>query len=258
MAAVAGLPGFTGDHRKSPLALAVLLHGGLIFVLWQGLGQPPIERPEPREVLISLVTPRTEAVQPSRPTPAAPAPRQARPSLQPAPQALPLPVVEPHPLPPPLPVVRETPAQVTQPAPSAPAPMQESRTAPPVPAAPAISPPPAPAVQATPPVPPAAPAVTAPAARGPVTVSAVEYLQAPKPDYPLMAKRAGEQGKVVLRILIDEKGLPERVDIQQSAGYPRLDDAARAAGLRAVFRPHLEDGHPVPAYVLVPINFALK
>lgn len=96
------------------------------------------------------------------------------------------------------------------------------------------------------------------AERGPVTISSVEYLQPPKPDYPIGAKRAGEQGKVVLRVLIDEKGLPERIDIQQSAGFPRLDEAARAAALRAVFKPHIEDGRSVAAYVLVPINFALK
>lgn len=252
MTAVAGLPGFSGRHHQSPLALAVLLHGGLILALLHGLNPARVERPEPREVVISLVSPRAEAARPSQPTPPAPVPQQ-RP--QPVRDMLPQPVAEPRPAPQPIPVVRETPAPVSQPVPGTPAPAQESRT---VPTAAAPAAPPAPAVQAAPPAPPAPPAAPAPVARGPVTISSVEYLQAPKPDYPLMAKRAGEQGKVVLRILIDEKGLPERVDIQQSAGYPRLDEAARAAGLRAVFKPHLEDGHPVPAYVLVPINFALK
>lgn len=256
MRAVAGLPGHHGaSHRTSPLALAVLLHGALLLALMQGLS-PSNPRPEPREVVIALIPPRTETPQARPLTPPAPAammPQQAlpQPQVQPQPLPRPLPVSEPLPAP----VLRDTPSPVAStpvasapmpaptpaasaPAAAAPAPVQESRPAPA-----------APVVQQAPP---------AVADRGPVTVSSVEYLQPPKPDYPLGAKRAGEQGKVVLRILISDKGLPERVDIQQSAGFPRLDEAARAAALRAVFKPHLEDGRAVPAYVLVPINFALK
>ncbi len=254
MRAVAGLPGHHGaSHRTSPLALAVLLHGALLLALMQGLS-PSIPRLEPREVVIALIPQRAETpqVRPlTAPVPAATVPQQALPQPQlqpqPQPQLRPLPVSEPLPAP----VLRDTPVPVAStpvasapmpaasaPAAATPAPVQESRPAPA-----------APVVQQAPP---------AVADRGPVTVSSVEYLQPPKPDYPLGAKRAGEQGKVVLRILISDKGLPERVDIQQSAGFPRLDEAARAAALRAVFKPHLEDGRAVPAYVLVPINFALK
>ncbi len=249
MRAVAGLPGFSGaSHRKSPLALAVLLHGALLLALLQGLN-PSNPRPEPRELVISLIPPRTDAprARPLTPPAPTPLPKQAIQQHQP--------VAKPASEPQPIPVARETPAPVVStPAPTAapshapaplPSPVQESRpasVAPPAPQAPALT------VHHAP----------APAERGPVTTSSVDYLQPPKPDYPIGAKRAGEQGKVVLRILIDEKGMPERVDIQQSAGFPRLDEAARAAALRAVFKPHLEDGRAVPAYVLVPINFALK
>ncbi|MCM0043262.1 MAG: TonB family protein [Burkholderiaceae bacterium] len=254
MRAVAGLPGHHGaSHRTSPLALAVLLHGALLLALMQGLS-PSHPRLEPREVVIALVAPRTETPQArplTPPAPAAMAPQQALspPQLEPQPQPRPLPVSEPLPAP----VLQDTPSPVTS-TPVASAPMPA-----PMPAASATA--------ATPPVQESRPAPAAPvmqqapaagADRGPVTVSSVEYLQPPKPDYPLGAKRAGEQGKVVLRILISDKGLPERVDIKQSAGFPRLDEAARAAALRAVFKPHLEDGRAVPAYVLVPINFALK
>lgn len=250
MNAVAALPAFSGaSRRSSPLALAVLLHGALLYAIVHGLSQTS-ERPEPREVVISLISPRAETA-PARPmTPPAPAPipKQAAPQVPTQPQAQPMPKQESEPQPQ-QPVVRDTPSPVVStPAPAAapavpaPAPVQESRPAPAAPPAP-------PVVHHAPP---------APAERGPVTISSVEYLHPPKPDYPIGAKRAGEQGKVVLRILIDEKGLPERVDIQQSAGFVRLDEAARAAALRAVFKPHLEDGRAVPAYVLVPINFALK
>ncbi len=245
MAAVAALPDFSGTpQRTRPLLLAVLLHGALLWVLVQNLN-PSIDPPAPREIVISLIAPRSEAPQ-ARPTqPAEPLPA-AKPSV-PIPQS----VTQAQP-----PAVRDTPV----PAVATPAPTVPSAAAPTTPSAPATAHEShaAPVVAPAPPAPAAHHPPAAPTERAPVTISSVEYLQPPKPDYPISAKRAGEQGKVVLRILIDEKGLPERVEIQQSAGFARLDEAARAAALRAVFKPHLEDGRAVAAYVLVPINFALK
>jgi len=100
----------------------------------------------------------------------------------------------------------------------------------------------------------AAPALAA----GPKTVtSGVEYIQAPQPVYPAMSRRMGEQGKVVLRILVNEKGLPDQVVVQTSSGSARLDEAGRQAALRALFKPHVEDGRPVAVFVIVPLNFQL-
>jgi protein TonB len=103
---------------------------------------------------------------------------------------------------------------------------------------------------------PAAPqAAAAPAI--PKTVSGVEYIQAPQPEYPPLARRANEQGKVMLKVLVNERGRPEQVDVAQSSGWPRLDEAARQAALRALFKPHLEDGKPIAVYAMVPINFSI-
>jgi protein TonB len=88
-------------------------------------------------------------------------------------------------------------------------------------------------------------------------VSGVEYIQAPQPEYPTIARRNGEQGKVMLRVLVNEKGRAERVEIQQSSGSPRLDEAARQAALRALFKPHLEDGKAIAVFAMVPINFSI-
>jgi periplasmic protein TonB len=98
-------------------------------------------------------------------------------------------------------------------------------------------------------------AITAPSQ--PKTISSVEYLQAPQPEYPSMSRRMGEQGKVILRILVNEKGRAEHIDIQRSSGFPRLDDAARAAASRALFKPYVEDGKAMAVYVVVPIGFQL-
>lgn len=103
--------------------------------------------------------------------------------------------------------------------------------------------------------------VSAPPAPGtgvPKTItSGMEYILPPQTVYPPMSKRMGEQGKVVLRILVGENGKPDQVLVQTSSGYTRLDEAGRQAGLRAIFKPHLEDGRAVPVYVILPLNFQL-
>lgn len=104
-------------------------------------------------------------------------------------------------------------------------------------------------------------AVSAPApapASGPKTISSgVEYIQAPRPVYPSQSRRMGEQGKVVLRVLVNERGHPDQVLVQHSSGSSRLDEAGRQAALRALFKPHLEGGRPVAVFVIVPLNFQL-
>lgn len=120
------------------------------------------------------------------------------------------------------------------------------------PPAPRTSEPSAPAV-AGPVAPPAPPAPIA----GPKTISGVEYIRAPQPVYPSMARRMGESGVVTLRVLIGAKGQAEQVTIQKSSGSEKLDEAGRQAVLRALYKPYLDDGKPVAVYALVPINFQL-
>ncbi|NML61416.1 energy transducer TonB [Massilia sp. RP-1-19] len=125
--------------------------------------------------------------------------------------------------------------------------------------------PPAPAPPAPPPSAPAeSPRVAVasvpapPQPGGPKTISSgVEYIQAPQPVYPSQSRRMGEQGKVVLRVLVNEKGQPDQVLVQHSSGSSRLDEAGRQAALRALFKPHVEDGRPVAVFVIVPLNFQL-
>jgi len=47
------------------------------------------------------------------------------------------------------------------------------------------------------------------------------------------------------------------VVIHKSSGSSNLDEAGRQAVLRALYKPNMEDGKPVPVYALVPINFQL-
>lgn len=224
--------------RVVPLVLIIALHLGFFYALQSGLLQPPPAQIVPKEVLVHFITPepapKVETVQP----PAPPKPPKTVPIIKkPAPK-------------PPQPAVK--PAVPTPP----PAPSEPAITVPQAPA-PAAPEPSAAAPQSMAPVP--APAPAAPAAPPPpkTVTSGVEYLQPPQPEYPLLSRRKGEEGKVVLRALINLKGRPDQVEIQQSSGSARLDEAARQAVLRAVFKPHLEDGKPVMVYAIVPIKFQL-
>ena len=100
------------------------------------------------------------------------------------------------------------------------------------------------------------PPVAAPAA--PRVVTDVAYIEAPQPRYPPESRRAGEEGLVVLRVLINEIGAVTQIDIEHSSGHSRLDDAACQAVKRARFRPYVENGVPRVALATIPIEFSWK
>src|SRR3569832_730345 len=81
----------------------------------------------------------------------------------------------------------------------------------------------------------------------PQLISKVEYMQPPRPVYPTLSRRLREQGEVVLRVLITPQGRSAEVTVERTSGSARLDQAAIAAVLAAVFRPRLENGRAGPA-----------
>lgn len=138
---------------------------------------------------------------------------------------------------------RPTPQAVTQPAPLA---LQADATvaAPTVAAPIAVSP--APTFTAS-----AAPAPSAPRFDA-------GYLDNPKPAYPGLSRKLGEQGRVVLRVRVDAAGLPLEVQVHGGSGFPRLDHAALETVRRWKFAPARLGKEAVAATVLVPIAFSLK
>jgi protein TonB len=89
-------------------------------------------------------------------------------------------------------------------------------------------------------------------------ISDVAYVEPPQPRYPPESKRSGEEGVVFLRVLINEAGRAARVDIERSSGHTRLDNAARIAVQRALFRPYVENGVARAALAVIPIEFITK
>ena len=88
--------------------------------------------------------------------------------------------------------------------------------------------------------------------------TAVQYLKRPAPTYPAFSRRAGETGRVLVRVLVDEQGHPVKLALQQSSGFSRLDESATTAIRAARFKPYTEDGKPRPVWVLIPIEFDLE
>lgn len=83
------------------------------------------------------------------------------------------------------------------------------------------------------------------------------YLNNPAPAYPSSARRLGEQGRVLLKVLVSESGLAESVQLDTSSGYEKLDRAAIEAVKKWSFIPARRSNQPISAYVLVPVKFSL-
>ncbi|HEY6925520.1 MAG TPA: energy transducer TonB [Steroidobacteraceae bacterium] len=94
-------------------------------------------------------------------------------------------------------------------------------------------------------------------ANGLPALSDVAYLQPPIPRYPPESRRAREEGLVILRVLIDESGHASNINVYRSSGHPRLDEAAREAVRRALFKPYRDSGVARAAVAMVPVEFSL-
>lgn len=88
--------------------------------------------------------------------------------------------------------------------------------------------------------------------------SDADYLQNPAPPYPRMSKRMGEQGTVIIRVLINEKGHPEKAEIRSSSGYTRLDEAAMETLMKWRFVAGTRNGVAESMWFNVPIRFVLN
>lgn len=82
---------------------------------------------------------------------------------------------------------------------------------------------------------------------------------APAPPYPLQALRRGLTGEVVLRVRVDVQGRPVSAVVETSSGSKLLDNAALKFVLaRWHFIPATQNGAPIEAQALVPINFVIE
>ena len=107
-----------------------------------------------------------------------------------------------------------------------------------------------------------APATSGGASGTPIQTDIGKLIVVYQPDadayYPSFSKRSGEQGSVVVRLIIDEAGNVEDVALLQSSTFPRLDRAATDIGKRYRFKPFLVNGSPQRISTNLLIKFNLK
>lgn len=229
-------------NRQTTVVVSVIaLHVGVLWALQSGLLQRVAEAVVPAEILVEIMAP------PAPPAPPTPEPKPLpqpkvqvkKPTVQPTPPA-PTPVAAPQPSPSPLAL---SPSAVAPP-PTATAPTastQNNETS-------------ASTKSTSEKV-----ASSAPATRS-VDRSCVEanYLYNPKPAYPNVSNRLRETGTVVLRISVGIDGVPQKVDLQQSSGFDRLDTAALNGVKNWRFTPCHIDGKPTGTTFVVPLPFTLN
>lgn len=220
-----------GVSRNTVIVGSVIaLHVAGIWALQTGLLHRAAEIIVPAELLSEFIAPPAPP-KPAPPPPAPPPPPRPVPKVAPRPAPMPVAIPDPTPAP-------NAPTGITTPQPPAP-PIQ------------APAPAPAPPAPAPAPAPPAPPKIELPS-------SDAAYLNNPKPSYPAISKRMGEQGKVVLRVLIGTDGLPQKVEISKSSGFDRLDRQAQEAVMRWRFVPGKRNGVAETMWNLVPVNFVLE
>lgn len=85
-----------------------------------------------------------------------------------------------------------------------------------------------------------------------------DYLNNPRPPYPMVARRMGFHGKVILNVEVLAEGKAGQVLLHQSCGHDILDNAALQTVKTWRFTPARRFGQPVTQWFLVPIKFSLE
>ena len=212
-------------NRAAGLLMVLALHGAVFYGLWSARVIPPPA--EAMTLVVSFINPPPSQPVP-RVVPQPASPKRLKPETPP--------VKPPHyHLAAEAPIV--SPTEAVEPLPS-----------------------PAPVI-APPPVEPPAPTPAPPKPAGPVTLSSELAVACPErapPVYPLLARRLGETGKVVLGVELDETGRVSAAEVLTSSGSHRLDDAAIAAVRTWRCQPAQRDGHAVRSRATQPFNFTLE
>ena len=79
----------------------------------------------------------------------------------------------------------------------------------------------------------------------------------PHPPYPIVARKKGLQGKLILKVSINNDGSVKNVVVGKSSGHKILDKVSKETVEKWVFIPAKKMGKPVEANIKVPIRFLL-
>jgi TonB family protein len=90
----------------------------------------------------------------------------------------------------------------------------------------------------------------------PKVTNDAEWMRAMQVNYPAALREAGIGGEVSVWFYIDETGVPQRVQLDESSGYPVLDEAAVRVARTMRFSPALNRDQVVAVWVSLPIRFS--
>ncbi len=222
-------------NRNTIIAAVVLLtHLGGLWALQSGLLRRVAEIVVPAEILVEIMEPQSSVQKVP--------PAQSRPA-----QAAPKSIAKSTPKPTPVPLSVPTPVAVAEPISQ---PLSAAPTTTPAPVAPGTA---TASVGTT-----GANTAAQVVPKVELPSSDADYLHNPKPPYPPLSKRLGEQGKVVVRTLIGADGMPQKAEIKQSSGFDRLDQSALATALRWRYVPGKRAGVAEAMWFNVPFSFVLE
>jgi len=80
----------------------------------------------------------------------------------------------------------------------------------------------------------------------------------PPPSYPIIARKRGYQGNVVLEVLVDKRGKVLDLRIFLSSGHLILDKTAISSVKKWLFEPGMRGRDKIEMWVRVPIRFKLN
>jgi TonB family protein len=87
-------------------------------------------------------------------------------------------------------------------------------------------------------------------------VDAPKPIHTPEPTYTEIARKDKLQGTAVLWVVVNEKGLPEVLEIKKGLGEG-LDTQAMATVSKWRFQPAMREGQPVAVLIYVQVRFHL-
>ncbi len=84
-----------------------------------------------------------------------------------------------------------------------------------------------------------------------------QIVHAEKPQYPDLARRAGMEGYVWVKILVDKAGKPKKAVVIKESGGELFNDAAVNAAMKYQFTPAVMNSGPIQVWVAIKFNFQL-
>ena len=88
-------------------------------------------------------------------------------------------------------------------------------------------------------------------------LDAPRFIHREMPAYPMLARRLGKEGKVILKLLIDRDGTLQNIEVVESVGFG-FTEAAVTAVKNSTYAPASLNGEKVATKALLPVRFYMQ